>query len=479
MELLETFQQRFNDEVCNSSLTIEEVFYSFKNQKHKGVICHAHGTVHIVSTQGWKAFYHSMMSSKLSGAEKNEFRHLGLSTTALRDYYAEYLEFTPEWATVAPLLRKQEETIHAELEKLKSRSALLPLQYPISQLYTVMVEDVQYYVLPEEHKKRYSRLLMKQELTALYQPVLPSLIYGHAETTLTAAVDTLYEGLNYDCADLSGLQLGEDLKAQLCKPFDISEMDSISVKTHMAVYCLSCEDLHLLSKDRWMAFYNGVRSTSLSKTRQAAVIGQFRPASRTHLTNRIHELVKAHPSWDEINNVYENLQAEWNEYKAAVRQNPAEKTHYRNLLVEHVAAKTESLQTLLNTAPLMVRGVVEKKVHTLLRDVTEHQDVKNGSRKVEQYLLPPSAMSANLFMEFWACGRKQRYSSELEATMALTGHQAVGSKVIYSCSYCSGYHYGAPSQYEHSAEDYQAQGRIAYEADRKRANEFIFRMLTH
>lgn len=105
-------------------------------------------------------------------------------------------------------------------------------------------------------------------------------------------------------------------------------------------------------------------------------------------------------------------------------------------------------------------------------------DGKFLSANYLDYILPVQYVSDNLLIEYYVCGRKNRYLSASDAQEGMLVHKLDSGNSVYSCGYCSGYHYGHKPQRAHTVAENAQKGTLAYVYDVKKANRFIHNLMT-
>lgn len=475
--------------VCENSFNPVTHMGIYRAAKHKGVHCATHDAMHVIPTGPWKDFLSKVRSSDLTTDEKNKFLHLGASPHAVRAYYASEIEATSFWEKHAvPLLNSQQVFIQEFEQTIVSNSAHVETTIPLSKLRTILVDSQRLFVQAETLDAFVKDLFFKHSFTGLINMV-PSIVYTHVETMLTEIADTYTEALLVEFADTTDMDLAIIFVNSVCQMnySDETLLQTIDPETHIVLKCAKCEKIHVVGKDSWLGYMKRRKTAKMSAIQKSEVT--------KHLTvinckDYCLELLKSYPLWPNIQLQLEEMKALVSEMKhQKAYPNPERRNEIINLLNEHMTNSPIPTE-----APNLVRVLAGKQERSLLTEVLlllkqeKQGDSANlGIRREHgnyytpqpdsEFLIPSHEFPTEMFEEFWVCGRKQSYRTYEEANLSRIVNDWLGICEIYSCNYCEGFHFGKPSRYEHSEDDYENQGRLWYMSDPRRANAFVKRRL--
>ena len=122
-ELIDTLRESFRERLCDKQLDPAVMILDFSPGKHKAISCSYCNAVHLVYVSEWKKFLAEVRDCGASQKVANLFIHCALSGVKMHAHYANLIESTQEWLTVAvPVLERQSKMGEEFKELLCERS---------------------------------------------------------------------------------------------------------------------------------------------------------------------------------------------------------------------------------------------------------------------------------------------------------------------------------------------------------------------
>jgi hypothetical protein len=105
---------------------------------------------------------------------------------------------------------------------------------------------------------------------------------------------------------------------------------------------------------------------------------------------------------------------------------------------------------------------------------TEGRNIRNSEyHNGGKLLVPTSELSMEQLVEFYVCGRKNKYQSAVDAFVGLIALRGKPESQVYSCDYCEGYHYGVRGEHNKTLNQIAFSGEELYPQEVWRANRFF------
>lgn len=500
---LTELRELFCSLICDAQIDLTADLTQYNPSVHKGVYCRYHEQNHVALKSNWEQFLKTVNSSALNSKEKNEFIHAGLSSGVLRAAFSQVIEEHPSWEETT-IWFTQQKLMEADFEQhalQESREVLEANE--LQDLSIIFLPSIKQEVhVVTEDLEEFSRKLELKKESAVVERHVPQIVFAHFETLmdreaqsyirlLNARPAQTHEHLIYQFHDLmveKQVYL-EDEYHRFVPAFNVAYFHPLTgdqylvLKTEAAA--LAEELLHHPAVSNGTKFLEDLRATEVDLFNFCLPHMQVRPEwnDAEKIMKRFaliqyafHEAVcEQSLSYSETSKRFVYCRNHVNRKKKHFVDEAVYQQYLQDLFENDRTEKLISADFVVtfNMVKRFIRETVQEDMITLNRQVLAAKEREAAENYEHEHLVPVRELNQAELLEFYVCGRKNRYETATEAWAGCVIFDGKAESTVYSCTYCNGFHYGIKALRTPSRAEKVAGGREWYLFNVKRANKFV------
>lgn len=502
---LPELRELFSSLICNAQIDLTVDLTQYNPSVHKGVYCRYHEQNHVTLKSNWEQFLTAVNSSSLDAKARNEFIHAGLSSGVLRAAFSQVIEEHPSWEETT-LWFTQQKLMEADFEQYvlqQSREVLETNE--LQDLSVVFISSVkqEVHVVTEDLKEFAHKLELKKK-SAVVERHVPQIVFAHFETLMDREAQSYIRSLNARPA-----QNHEHLIYQF-HDLMVERQIHLEDEYHRFVPAFNAAYFHPLTGQQYLVLKTEAAALIEELLHDPAVLNGTKfledlKATEVDLFNFCLPHMQVRPEWNDAEKIMRRFTFIQQAFHEAVceqslsysetskrfvycrnhvnrkKKHFVDETLYQQYLQDlfendttEALLSTEFVIT-FNMVKRFIRETVQENMITLNRQVLAAKEREAAENYEHEHLVPVRELTQADLVEFYVCGRKNRYVTATESWAGCVIFDGKAESTVYSCPYCEGFHYGIKALRTPSWEEQVAGGREWYLFNVRRANRFVAR----
>lgn len=491
--------------ICDAQIDLESNLSQYNASVHKGVHCRYHDHDHVTLKENWDNFLNTVHASSLTVKEKNEFIHAGLSSGVLRAAYSQVIETHPSWEETT-IWFTQQQMMEAEFEQnvlQDIETVLKSNELQNLSIITIPGSEKEVYVVTEELESFARQLELKKESSVMGR-YLPPIVFAHFETLMDRAAQSYIRSLNMRPA-----QTHEHLIHQFHDEM-MKKQVRLEDEYHRFVPSFNVAYFHPESSEQYLVLKSDAASLMEKLIHHPAVTNPSKflediRETEVDLFGFCLPHMQVRPEWNTAELIMKRIaRIRYDFHQTVCEQNLSygetskrfiycrnhanrKKKHFVDETVyqQYVKDLYEADQTELiisadfvvtfNMVKRYIRETVQSDMMNLNRQALMLKEKEASESYDLEHLVPVRELSDDELVEFYVCGRKNRYDSAADAWAGCVIFDGKAESTVYACPYCEGFHYGIKALHTPTKKEQVAGGKEWYLYNVKRANRFILR----
>lgn len=500
---LPELRELFRSLICDAQIDLAADLTQYNPSLHKGIHCRYHEQNHVALKVNWEQFLRTVNSSSLNGKEKNEFIHAGLSSGVLRAAFSQVIEEHPSWEETA-IWFTQQKVMEADFEQHSLQESREVLETnELQDLSIVFIPSIKQEVhVVTEDLEDFSRKLELKKESAVVDRHVPQIVFAHFETLMDREAQSYIRSLNARPA-----QTHEHLIYQFHDSM-MKKQVRLEDEYHRFVPAFNVAYFHPLTGDQYLVLKTEATSMAEELLQHPAVTNGTKfledvRATEVDLFNFCLPHMQSRTEWSDAERIMRRIRSIQHSFHETVceqslnfsetskrfvycrnhanrkKKHFVDESVYQQYMKDlYEADRTEMLISAdfvvtFNMVKRFIRETVQEDMITLNRQVLTAKEREAAESYDHEHLVPVRELTQNELVEFYICGRKNRYDTAAEAWAGCVIFDGKAESTVYTCSYCNGFHYGIKALRVPSWQEQVAGGREWYLFNVKRANRFV------